>query len=619
MRGHHLGVEDLTRGDEGVPATKRRRWALQTIDSAPFQAWVVVVAGIGFLTDSFALFCLNVVTPMIGYVYWPHNVDSDGTPQLPSSVKTALMCSTLAGTMIGQIAFGVAADQLGRRKMYGLELVIVIAGTFLMIMSSNGEKNSMAVGGWLIAWRTIMGLGIGADYPLSAVITAEFAPRKHRARMLSWVFFAQPIGQLLANVLSLAAVEGFKSEITSVYPACPAGDEGLQCFKAIDRLWRTVVGIGMIPAMIALAFRFTIPESPRYKLDILRNVHTVFEDTKDFFGAPEVDSEGGELEMLPTTPTVDGQDLSRVSTSSEIAPEEVVGSDSESERRPSSVHQRPTSYQHVHLPPNDPNYVPPLASWADAKDFFIAQGNWQYLLGTSLSWLFLDFAFYGLGLSSPEIVRHIWQNPDSDNAASSVFDSLRDNSLHTLIMVSIGAVIGGAAMIKVIRYASPKVIQFWGFLVLFLLFIVTGSAWTKLLDSSRSGLIVLYVLSQIAFNLGPNVTTFIIPAEIFPTRYRCTAHGIAAAAGKLGSWLVQVFLAYAFKSNSQEERYDWERQNFGHVLQVMSAFMVAGAVVTYFLVPETRDHDGKSRTLEVLAGGKRVLDELNKQRAQEQD
>jgi len=45
----------------------------------------------------------------------------------------------------------------------------------------------------------------------------------------------------------------------------------------------------------------------------------------------------------------------------------------------------------------------------------------------------------------------------------------------------------------------------------------------------------------------------------------------------------------------------------------------AGAVVTYFLVPETRDHDGKSRTLEVLACGKRVLDDLNKQRAQEED
>jgi len=111
-------------------------------------------------------------------------------------------------------------------------------------------------------------------------------------------------------------------------------------------------------------------------------------------------------------------------------------------------------------------------------------------------------------MSSPDIVRHIWDDPSKPR--SNVFSSLRGNSVHSLVMVSIGATVGGALMIKVIKYASPKVIQFWGFLVLFVLFIVTGSAWTKLLDSSRSGLIVLYVLSQIAFNLGPNVTTFIV-------------------------------------------------------------------------------------------------------------
>lgn len=59
--------------------------------------------------------------------------------------------------MVGQIGFGFAADILGRRKMYGLELVIVIVGTMLLLMSSNGEKNSMAIGGWLITWRAIMG------------------------------------------------------------------------------------------------------------------------------------------------------------------------------------------------------------------------------------------------------------------------------------------------------------------------------------------------------------------------------------------------------------------------------------------------------------------------------
>jgi PHS family inorganic phosphate transporter-like MFS transporter len=323
--------------------------------------------------------------------------------------------------------------------------------------------------------------------------------------MMSWVFFAQPIGQLLANVLSLAAVEGYRPYITNTARSCKAGGvEDLECFRSIDRLWRLVIGIGIVPAVLALGFRFTIPESPRYKLDILQNASTVYEDTKNYYGAPELDPEHGEMEVMPARQ--EGQ--RRPSTSSEIAPDDVVDSDSEDEGRSSAAFARPAVPSNDQLPPGDPNYVPPLASWTDAKTFFIIEGNWQYLLGTSLSWLMLDFAFYGLGLSSPQIVSHIWQDPTDDSP--NVFGSLRDNSLHTLVMVSIGTTIGGLLMIKVIKYASPRVIQFWGFLVLCGLFLVTGSAWTKLLDTSRSGLIVLYVLSHIAFNLGPNVTTFIV-------------------------------------------------------------------------------------------------------------
>jgi PHS family inorganic phosphate transporter-like MFS transporter len=325
--------------------------------------------------------------------------------------------------------------------------------------------------------------------------------------MMSWVFFAQPMGQLLANVLSLAAVQAYKPHITNIETSCLAED--LACFRAIDRLWRLVVGLGILPAVMALAFRFTIPESPRYKLDILQNVSTVFEDTKNYYGAPELEAEYGELEVFAvTSPAINEYGRSRRSSnSSEIVPLEVIDSESDFESRRSEAYSRPTAAS-TQLPPGDPSFVPPLASWPDAKNFFITEGNWQYLLGTSLAWLFLDFAFYGLGLSSPQIVSSIWQDPN--DAHSTVFSSLRDNSLHTLVMVSIGTIVGGLLMIKVIKYASPRSIQLWGFLVLTVLFVVTGSAWTKLLDNSRSGLIVLYVLSHIAFNLGPNVTTFIV-------------------------------------------------------------------------------------------------------------
>jgi len=206
--------------------------------------------------------------------------------------------------------------------------------------------------------------------------------------MLSWVFFAQPVGQLLANVLSLAAVEGYKPWIEQTMHYCDPKDD--ECFRAIDRLWRLVVGIGIIPAVIALVFRFTIPESPRYTLDIVQNTQNTLEDTANYYGAPELQPEHGNIEMQPTNPDI--QVSRRNSMCSEIGPDEDIVSDSESESRPSESHPDRHSTPQPQLPPGDPNFIPPLASVKDAKKFFLAEGNWQYLLGTSLAWLFLDFA-----------------------------------------------------------------------------------------------------------------------------------------------------------------------------------------------------------------------------------
>jgi MFS transporter, PHS family, inorganic phosphate transporter len=80
---------------------------------------------------------------------------------------------TLLGSMVGQLVFGFLADVYGRRKLYGVELIITIAATFGVLMCSSGKNGSMAIQGWFIAWRFVMGIGIGADYPLSAVFCSE--------------------------------------------------------------------------------------------------------------------------------------------------------------------------------------------------------------------------------------------------------------------------------------------------------------------------------------------------------------------------------------------------------------------------------------------------------------
>ncbi|KAG8697242.1 Inorganic phosphate transporter pho84 [Ceratobasidium sp. 394] len=53
-----------------------------------------------------------------------------------------------------------------------------------------------------------------------------------------------------------------------------------------------------------------------------------------------------------------------------------------------------------------------------------------------------------------------------------------------------------------------------------------------MIETSIGAFVFLYCLANFFNNFGPNTTTFIVPGEAFPTRYRSTAHGISAASGK---------------------------------------------------------------------------------------
>lgn len=104
----------------------QRRKSLADVDSAPVglsHLRVVLVAGTGFFTDAYDLFSANFITALIGLVYIPGH-------RIPTSADTAIKLSTAAGAVIGQVFFGWLADKVGRKRMYGLELVIMLVGTF---------------------------------------------------------------------------------------------------------------------------------------------------------------------------------------------------------------------------------------------------------------------------------------------------------------------------------------------------------------------------------------------------------------------------------------------------------------------------------------------------------
>lgn len=94
---------------------------------------------------------------------------------------------------------------------------------------------------------------------------------------------------------------------------------------------------------------------------------------------------------------------------------------------------------------------------------------------------------------------------------------------------------------------------------------------------------------QFFFNFGPNATTFIVPAEAFPSRVRGFAHGVSAATGKLGAILAALLFNYLSQDSQIGLR---------NVLWIFFACCILGAGLTWWLVPETRWKDADASDYE---------------------
>ncbi|KAK8118922.1 major facilitator superfamily domain-containing protein [Apiospora kogelbergensis] len=485
---------------------ERRRLALAEIDAAPF-GWyhvrAVVVAGVGFFTDSYDIFAVSLLTLMLGIVYYP------STGAMPASSDNAIKLATSAGTVIGQLGFGYLADRVGRKKMYGLELIIIIFATVAQALSSNSP--SVDVVGLIIFWRVLMGIGIGGDYPLSSIITSEFATTKWRGAMMGAVFAMQGLGQLCCAIVMLCVTAGFKQSLSASTAKHCDGD----CVVAVDKMWRTVIGFGAVPATIALYYRLTIPETPRYTFDVGRDVEKATDDVRAY-----------------------------MSGKSEGKPDEVA-----------RIQARDAAQTEMQIP---------VASWSDFIRHFSIPKNGLLLLGTAGSWFMLDVAYYGLSLNNATILKIIGY---STKGASTTYEVLYNTAIGNLIIVLAGAVPGYWVTVATVDTIGRKTIQ-------------TAS-------------LAIYVLAQFFFNFGPNATTFIVPGEVFPTRYRSTAHGISAASGKIGSIIGQGAIS-TLKSRGATK--DNDSPWMDHVLEIYALFMLLGCFTT-LCIPET-----KRKTLEELCG-----------------
>jgi PHS family inorganic phosphate transporter-like MFS transporter len=165
-------------------------------------------------------------------------------------------------------------------------LIIIIGGTFAQALA--GSASAASIIGVLIVFRFITGIGIGGDYPLSAVISSEFSSIRFRGRIMTSVVAAQGWGNFSGLHLHLGAVPVptyFTAAVLVAYIIVNAYKSALledspDQLNHVDYMWRLLIGLGCVPGAIALFFRLTIPETPRFTMDIERNVEQAWKDVQ---------------------------------------------------------------------------------------------------------------------------------------------------------------------------------------------------------------------------------------------------------------------------------------------------------------------------------------------------
>ncbi|WP_308389381.1 MFS transporter [Acidithiobacillus sp. AMEEHan] len=198
--------------------------ALNTARFSPFHLKAIWASSMGFFTSAYDLFIIGTALVLIKEE-WHLSPDEVG---LVGSIS-------LIATFAGAYLFGILADKLGRKKIYGLEALLMTIGALMSAVAPNVTV--------LIIARVILGLGIGGDYPMSAVLMSEYANAKSRGRMVSLVFSAQAIGLVTGPVVALTLLAAGMNH---------------------DLAWRLMLGLGALPALAVIYIRRTLPESPRW-------------------------------------------------------------------------------------------------------------------------------------------------------------------------------------------------------------------------------------------------------------------------------------------------------------------------------------------------------------------
>lgn len=508
---------------------------LNALDVAKTQWYhftAIIIAGMGFFTDAYDLFCISLVTKLLGRIYY--HVDGAAKPgSLPPNVAAAVNGVAFCGTLSGQLFFGWLGDKMGRKKVYGMTLMLMVICSVASGLSFSHDAK--AVISTLCFFRFWLGFGIGGDYPLSATIMSEYANKKTRGAFIAAVFAMQGFGILAGGIFAIIISSAFKArfdapsyEVNAVASTVPQA----------DYIWRIIVMAGALPAALTYYWRMKMPETARYTALVAKNAKQAATDMSRVL---QVDLEAEEQKVEQLTEDKSNQ------------------------------------------------------FGLFSKKFLHRHG--LHLLGTTTTWFLLDIAFYSQNLFQKDIFSAIGWIPKAQtmNAIDEVYRIARAQTLIALCSTVPGYWFTVAFIDRIGRFA----IQLMGFFfmtVFMFALAIPYNHWTH--KDNRIGFVVMYSLTFFFANFGPNATTFVVPAEIFPARLRSTCHGISAASGKLGA----IVGAFGFLYLAQNKDKALADAGYPAGIGVKNSLLVLGVVNFFgilftFLVPES---NGKS--LEEMSG-----------------
>ena len=185
-----------------------------------FQKRLLVYAALAFAVDGLANQVLGLAMPALTRDW--------GVPRASFAPVAAL---GLVGVAIGAAFGGMLGDRFGRRS--GLIGSVLLFG---LMTFATAFVHGMTDLSWL---RLLAGLGIGGAIPNGAALISEFTPMRRRSLAIALGMVFIPVGGLLAGIIA-------------TYTLPPFGWRGL-----------FLVG-GALPVLLAIAFAFVLPESPRF-------------------------------------------------------------------------------------------------------------------------------------------------------------------------------------------------------------------------------------------------------------------------------------------------------------------------------------------------------------------